>query len=268
MDAVKSRLARGYSRTAPLYDALAGHLYATGVRRLLPRIRVAPMPAILDVGSGTGINLIEAAHWCGPTQLLCGIDISPGMVEVARSKAFALGLPAQFIVGDAEQLPFPDALFDLVISNSVFHWFADKNRALCEMRRVLRPGGQLMLICASAPAFAEWFDLVDRVAQGVVGPTDSTATPVLPTAAEVVGLLQSNGFLLEHLATPVRRDPVRNPASFIRLMSTVAPHWTADLTPAAAAQTEQAILALLRRAGPFGFATTWAAVEAIGTRLL
>lgn len=268
MDAVKSRLARGYSRTAPLYDALAGHLYATGIRRLLPRLRVAPMPAILDVGSGTGINLFEAARWFGPTRLLCGIDISPGMVEIARVKAATLGLPAQIIVGDAEQLPYPDALFDLVISNSVFHWFADKSRALSEMRRVLRPGGQLILICASNPAFAEWFSLVDQVAQTVVGPTNSTATPVLPTAAEVVGLLQSHGFLLEHLATPVRRERVQNPVSFVRLMSTVAPHWTADLTPEAAAQTEQAILALLRRGGPFSFSTTWAAVEAVGTRLL
>jgi ubiquinone/menaquinone biosynthesis C-methylase UbiE len=268
VDAVKSRLARGYSRTAPLYDALAGHLYATGVRRLLPRLRMVPMPAILDVGSGTGINLIEAARWFGPTQLLCGIDISPGMVEVARTKAATLGLPAQFVAGDAEQLPYPNGLFDIVINNSVFHWFADKNRALSEMRRVLRPGGQLILICASTPAFAEWFSLVDRVAQGIVGPTDSTATPILPTAAEVVGLLQSHGFLLEHVATPVKRERVHNPVSFVRLMSTVAPHWTADLTPAAAAQTEQAVLALMRRAGPFGFSTTWAAVEAVGTRLM
>lgn len=123
VETVKVRLARGYSQSAPRYDALAGHLYLTGIRRLLPRVRVAPGPAVLDVGCGTGVNLLEAARQFAPTSLLCGIDISPGMVEVARAKAGALGLPADIRVGDAEQLPFPDTTFDLVICNSVLHWF-------------------------------------------------------------------------------------------------------------------------------------------------
>ena len=129
VEAVKERLARGYSQSAPRYDALAGHLYLTGIRRLLPRVRIAPGAAILDVGCGTGVNLLEAARWFAPTGKLCGIDISPGMVAVAQSKAGLLGLPAQFRVGDAERLPYSDAEFDLVICNSVLQWFDSLSRS-------------------------------------------------------------------------------------------------------------------------------------------
>ncbi len=123
VEAAKWRLSQGYSRSSPLYDALAGHLYLSSIRKLLPRVVLPPIPAILDVGCGTGINLLEAARWFSPTRLLCGIDISPGMVEVASRKAAALGLNAGFAVGDAEHLPYPDNTFDLVICNSVLHWF-------------------------------------------------------------------------------------------------------------------------------------------------
>ncbi|HYF92064.1 MAG TPA: class I SAM-dependent methyltransferase [Symbiobacteriaceae bacterium] len=267
MEAVKERLARGYSQSAPRYDALAGHLYLTGIRRLLPRVRVGPLASILDVGCGTGVNLLEAARWFAPAGKLCGIDISPGMVAVAQSKAGLLGVPAQFRVGDAEKLPYPDAEFDLVICNSVLHWFKDRGAALREMRRVVKPGGQVLIICAAAPGFCEWFAFIDQVRQLAGMTQDPTLTPDLPAAAEVAGLMQAAGLAVEHLANPVQLQQITDYEGFIRLMSTVAPLWTADLTPEAQTLLEQLSARLMRTAFPVSFPNTWAAIEAVGARI-
>jgi len=267
VEATKERIAKGYSHSAPRYDALAGHLYLMGIRRLLPRARTGPMPAILDVGCGTGVNLLEAARWFAPTRQLCGIDLSPGMVAVATAKAGALGIPASFIVGDAEDLPYDSGQFDLVICNSVLHWFNDRGAALREMHRVLRPGGQLLLICAAAPGFREWFTFTDHLRQLIGLAPRSSLVPSLPSAAEVGGLMQEAGFALEHLANPVQLQQVTDYEGFIRLMSTVAPLWTADLPPSAEPVVEELAARLMRSAFPGSFPSTWAAIEAVGTRI-
>jgi ubiquinone/menaquinone biosynthesis C-methylase UbiE len=223
------------------------------------------MSAILDVGCGTGVNLLEAARWFAPTRLLCGIDISPGMVAVAKSKAAALGVPAQFTVGDAEQLPYPDATFDLVIANSVLHWFKDRGAAVREMARVLRPGGQVLIICAAAPGFTEWFTFVDQLRQAAGAAPDPTLQPRLPSVVEVGNLLHENGFAIDYLNNPTQLQQISDPESFVRLMSTVAPQWVADLPPEGRALLEQLAARLMRTHFPAGFPNTWSAVEAVGT---
>lgn len=267
VEAVKSRLARGYSRSAPHYDELAGPMYAAGLRRVLPHLRVPPMPAILDVGSGTGLNLIEAARWFRSPRLLRGIDISPGMVAVARAKAAALGLPAEFVVGDAERLPYPDGLFDLVICNSVFHWFKERAAALREMARVLRPGGQLVLLTATKPGFGEWFNLVDSVMGLAYGPAATTAKPDLPTGLDVGLLMAQNGFRVERIRNPIHQTMVHDPGPFVKVMSVIAPHWAADLSDPEVERIQHLVATAIARGWPQGFPVTWAAVEAIGTKI-
>jgi ubiquinone/menaquinone biosynthesis C-methylase UbiE len=267
VEAAKQRLAKGYSNKAMQYDVLAGHLYRAGVQRLLPRVRVPPMPAILDVGSGTGVNLLEAARWFAPARLLCGIDLSPGMVEVARAKAAMAGVPAQFIVGDAEKLPYPDKTFDLVICNSVLHWFKDRQGAVNEMYRVLKPGGQVILICAASPGFREWFHLVDTLLEKTGLATGPSTAPAFPTLREVSDLMTRAGFLMEHAANPVQLQRIVDPEPFVQLMSTVAPHSTSDLSPENQARFQQLAAAALRVGWPGGFPNTWSALEAVGTRV-
>lgn len=267
VDAVKQRLALGYSSAAPVYDATAGHLYLNGLKHLLARIRPRRWPSVLDVGCGTGINLLATANALHPTRLLCGIDLSPGMVETARQKAAARGIPAHFIVGDAERLPFADGTFDLIICNSVLHWFTDRAAAIREMARVLSPGGQVALICAAAPGFSEWFALVDVLLPAVGAPPLGQTLPALPTAAEVGGLLQAADLQIDHLAQPVQVQRIRDASAFVRLMLTVAPNLAADLTPAQLQAFEQLAAATIRQQFPNGFPCTWAAVEATATKL-
>src|SRR5262245_39371075 len=83
----RAALIEGYSRPAPLYDQTAGMTYLGALWKLLPRVRLPPHPAILDVGCGTGINLLEAARTLGPCRRLHGADLAPGMIEEARRKA-------------------------------------------------------------------------------------------------------------------------------------------------------------------------------------
>lgn len=266
MEVVKSRLARGYSRTAALYDEVAGPAYAAGIRRLLPLVRLPPQPAILDVGCGTGLNLVEAVRHFGPARRLAGIDISPGMVAVARAKMAALGLPAEIIEGDAEKLPYPAGGFDLVLCNSVFHWFKDRAGAMREMVRVLRPGGQVALITATFPGFGEWFTLIDGLVRHTYGPNYAPSVPNLPTGAEVGSLMSQAGLRLLHHSNPVHRSLVYDTAPFVDLMSVIAPHWAADLPDPAVVQLKGMAATAMSIGWPTGFPITWSAVEALGVK--
>lgn len=258
----------GYSRTSFLYDLLAGHGYLAAIRRLLPWVRVGPRPAILDVGCGTGLNLFEAARWFAPTGPLVGIDISPGMVAVAAAKARQLGIPATILLGDAERLPFPDGVFDLVICNSVFHWFRDRPAAMRGLARVLKPGGQLALITATAPGFREWFLLIDAVIRAVLGPHRAPPMPELPTPAELAVLIREAGLAVERMENRIQRDLITQPVPFVQIMSVIAPTWSGDLTEAEVRRVQTAAAQLMAMAWPEGFPFTWSAVEALARKIL
>lgn len=103
-----------------------------------------PYARSLEVGCGTGFFTLNL--------LLAGVvreghlsDISPGMVAAAQDNAERLGLTVDGRVADAEALPYPDDSFDLVVGHAVIHHVPDVELALREMRRVLRPGGRLVL---------------------------------------------------------------------------------------------------------------------------
>lgn len=100
--------------------------------------------SVLDLGSGAGYECLAAAVEVGRRGRVVGIDVTPEMASRARRNAMAAGAPTvSFVVGDVQSLPFPDASFDVVISNCVINLCPDKARAFAEARRVLRPGGRL-----------------------------------------------------------------------------------------------------------------------------
>lgn len=104
---------------------------------------------LLDCGCGTG-PMISLLYEKDPSKNYTGIDITPRMIEVANAK----GLPGvRFVVGDCEDLPFEDQSFDAVICSNSFHHYPNPQRFFDGVRRVLRPGGRLILqdYTASAP---------------------------------------------------------------------------------------------------------------------
>lgn len=97
----------------------------------------------LEIGAGTGyfsLNLMAAGHIAE----LTATDIAPGMLEALRANADSLDLDVDTVVTDAENLPFPDESFDLVLGHAVLHHIPNLNAAAAEFFRVLKPGGTLV----------------------------------------------------------------------------------------------------------------------------
>ena len=101
---------------------------------------------VLDLGSGAGTDSLVAAQMVGAEGSVTGIDMTPAMLDRARLAAAELGvMNTTFVEGQAEQLPFQDETFDVVISNGVIDLIPDKDAVFSELFRVLRPGGRLQL---------------------------------------------------------------------------------------------------------------------------
>jgi ubiquinone/menaquinone biosynthesis C-methylase UbiE len=97
--------------------------------------------AVLDVGSGTGVDTIEVAKAVGVAGRTVGLDRSAEMVAEARERAAGAGVSVEFVPGDAHSLDFPDASFDRVRTERMLIHLADPEAAVREMVRVTKPGG-------------------------------------------------------------------------------------------------------------------------------
>ena len=131
-----------YQRLSSIYDLVEGLAEA----RYRPwREKLWAMvsgPRVLEVGVGTGKNM---PFWPKGIQTTA-IDLTPGMLEFAHRRAKALGLNADIRLGDAQSLDFPDASFDAAVATFVFCSVPDPVLGLRELKRVVRPGGQVLLL--------------------------------------------------------------------------------------------------------------------------
>lgn len=148
-DPVKQQVAAHWDRRAAHFDEDFGHSIGTAAERaawerifglVLPKGRVLDA---LDAGCGTGFLSLELA---ARGHRATGVDFAPAMLARARAKAAERGLAVRFEEADAEQLPFADASFDLVISRHVLWTLPHPEAAVGEWLRVLRPGGRLAII--------------------------------------------------------------------------------------------------------------------------
>jgi arsenite methyltransferase len=99
---------------------------------------------VLDLGSGGGIDVLLSARRVGPTGKAYGLDMTDEMLSLARENQAKSRLTnVEFLRGEIEQIPLPDNSVDVIISNCVINLSADKDRALAEAFRVLKPGGRL-----------------------------------------------------------------------------------------------------------------------------
>ncbi len=149
----KSAERDGWEERAEHYDAYTARFTSPVIETLLDAAQLSPGDAVLDVCCGTGMaSAAAAARGCAVT----GIDISPAMVETARGKQ----LNAQFEVGDAEELPFPDTSFDRVITNFGHLHLPEPDRAIAEAARVLKPGGRYAFTVWCGPDRSPGFKLI------------------------------------------------------------------------------------------------------------
>jgi len=129
-------------------------------RFLLRRLDIPPKSTVLDAGCGTGYPTLKLLEQMDDASRVIGIDSSNPMVDIARRRAGGLAGKRVFLkVEDVARLNFADEVFDVVISNLMLGEADDPRRALSEMRRVCRPGGQLGATLALRGTFVEFLDL-------------------------------------------------------------------------------------------------------------
>jgi arsenite methyltransferase len=139
-------------------DPITSDLYEAGTLEVLPGGAVAASlgcgnptalaelgegEVVLDLGSGGGIDVLLSARRVGPTGKAYGLDMTEEMLTLARRNAAEAGATnVEFLRGEMESIPLPDASVDVIISNCVINLSGDKRRVLGEAFRVLKPGGR------------------------------------------------------------------------------------------------------------------------------
>jgi len=139
-----------YDRRDTYYYSQNGKI---SCRDIAEQIRDLPYGSLLDVGCGTGF-LIDNLTKQKPARY-CGVDLSDEMIRVAREKQIE---GAEFVVGSADKLPYPDETFDIVTCSQSFHHYPYPEQAMREARRVLKPGGLYILSDTGIGGVGAWID--------------------------------------------------------------------------------------------------------------
>ena len=142
-DIDRDGVAKAYARWAPVYDLVFGAVFEKGRRASIAAAdRVGGR--VLDVGVGTGLSLSDYA----PTSRLCGVDLSEPMLRKAQERVKAQNLTnvETLAVMDAKILAFADSSFDAVVAQYVITTVPDPEGTLDDFVRVLKPGGELILV--------------------------------------------------------------------------------------------------------------------------
>ena len=176
-----------------IFAPWAGELVETATLRQGDRV--------LDVACGTGIVARTAARKLGNTGGVVGLDASAPMITVARSTATAEGIAIEWWEANAVELPFPEAAFDVVLCQSGLPFFPDRSASLREMRRVLKPGGRLILSVWGPIERSRGFAIAADAVARHIGP--EAARPI--TLAFDLMTAQSRG--LSVVSQPTNRVP-------------------------------------------------------------
>jgi phosphatidylethanolamine/phosphatidyl-N-methylethanolamine N-methyltransferase len=143
LDLNREMVEHAYDRWAPIYDVVFGGVFSKGRRAAISATNKIG-GRVLEVGVGTGISLPQYA----PNLRIFGTDISEGMLRKAKARVANLRLKnvEGLAVMDAEKLEFPDASFDVVMAQYVVTAVPNPEAAMDEFARVLRPGGEIILL--------------------------------------------------------------------------------------------------------------------------
>ena len=206
MSPKKDSVQKMFDDISPKYDFL-NHFLSFGIdfiwrRKLVAMLSVTHPRRILDVATGTG-DVAIAMIKLKPEQIV-GIDISDKMLDIARRKITEKGLQniISFKQSDAERIPFSDGSFDAVTVAFGVRNYENLRKGLSEMKRVLRPGGIMMILEFSHPAttpFKQFYDFYSRYVIPSIGKLISNHSDAYRYLPESVAAFPSGGDFLQIL---------------------------------------------------------------------
>jgi ubiquinone/menaquinone biosynthesis C-methylase UbiE len=177
---------RLWARSARLYDISMALLPGWGSRlkKAVPYVRG---DRVLEVSFGTGYLMSHYGKHCGE---IVGVDQSQDMLRQAQERITARGVKATLLIGDALNLPFADESFDCLVNTDAFSLYPDREKAMGEFFRVLKPGGRMVLMEINPPK------------QGDAGTAMGlwlTRALKMPMIPDLAGIITRAGFELEDL---------------------------------------------------------------------
>ena len=219
----KQQIADLYNGRSSNYDnGDNGNWHLQIAQRLVEYAQLNPRQQVLDLATGTGMVAIEAAKIVGTEGRVIGVDISSGMLDVAKQKSKTLNLSnIEFLLADAETLNFSANSFDRIFCSSAFIWMSDLIGALKLWHQFLKPGGLL-----SFHAFADTAFVEGVVAQKVLEKYGVSLLLSKPTGTvkKCYNLLQQAGF--EKIDIQTKQD-----GSYISLEKVKRMWLNRDLSP-------------------------------------
>ena len=201
---------------------------------------------VVDVACGTGIVARQIAPCVGPQGMVIGLDLNPNMLRVACAAAEREGLTIEWRASPAEQLPYPDGSFDLILCQFGLMFFTDRNKALMEMHRVLRAGGRAVVSVWQGLDRHPFYQTLTAVSRRHLGKSSVQKVFSLGDADELRLLLTDTGFQQVEIEVASITARYSNPEEFVA--------WEIDVDPAETpalqsldAKTQQAILSAVRQ---------------------
>ena len=183
-----SYLAESYERF------MVPSLFAPWVTSLVQRANPQPGEHVLDLACGTGIVARNVAPLVGPRGIVIGLDLNPDMIDMARVAAERDEIAMEWHTGPAEQLPFPDENFDLILCQFGLMFFTDRHAALKEMHRVLRRDGRVVLSVWQGLDRHPFYQTLHDVSLRHFGKSSVEAVFSLGNSDKLHNLLTDSGF--------------------------------------------------------------------------